>query len=283
MIATLNKTADNTIELTITIPWADIQKTYAEAVEDMVKQTEVPGFRKGKAPRKLAEESLDKNKIYEEVIKRIVPAAYAKALEEHHVKPIVYPQVELKEAQEGRDWVVIARTAEKPDVRLGDYQKAIRELKAAKSKKIYLPGQEEKTNEKDQKTTLEEILNALLSTFFITLPAILVEHEVTHKLSELVDQVRKLGLTVEQYLSSTNRTAETLRAEYTREVRRTLALEFAFEAIAEAQKLTVEEAELDKIIASAKTAEEKKALEGQRYYLASVVRRQKTLDFLARI
>ena len=63
MNTTIKRLEDKTIELTLSIPWEDIKKTYDEVVEDFVKETELPGFRKGKAPRAAVEEKLDKNKV----------------------------------------------------------------------------------------------------------------------------------------------------------------------------------------------------------------------------
>jgi trigger factor len=57
---TTARLADNSIELTITLPWMDIEKTYEEVVGEFVKNAEMSGFRKGKAPRDIVEKSLDK-------------------------------------------------------------------------------------------------------------------------------------------------------------------------------------------------------------------------------
>ena len=111
----------------------------------------------------------------------------------------------------------------------------------------------------------------------------LVEHEVNRLLSDLIDQTKKLGLTVEQYLASSGRTAETIRHEYEEQAKRTLTLEFSLEEIADKEGILVSDDDIAKVIQTAKTDEEKKALESQRYYLASVLRRQKTLDFLASV
>src|SRR5262245_13941939 len=134
MTTALSRTNDGTIELTLTIPWEEIQKTYEIVVDDMVKDAELPGFRKGKAPRAKVERTLDKTKVYEGAIKRIVPQAYTQAVTEHKLTPMLMPQIELKEAQEGKDWQVMAKTCEAPEVKLGDYKKAVTELKADKAK-----------------------------------------------------------------------------------------------------------------------------------------------------
>ncbi len=282
MTSTKTVSADGTIELTFSIPWKTIQATYEVVIDDFVKETELKGFRKGKAPRKMVEDTLNKNTVYEEAIKRLVPKVYADTVKEHNLRPILTPQIELKEAKENTDWTITAKTCERPVVEVGEYKKVIHELKSEKANKLIIPGQEEPKPE-DKKPTLDEILTKVLSFTKATIPTVLIEHEVTHQLSQLVDQTKKLGLTVEQYLASTNRTAESVRQEYTANATRVLSLEFTLEIIADREKITVEDQDLTKILETAKTDAEKKQFEEQKYYIVNMVRRQKTLDFLASI
>jgi trigger factor len=283
MNTTMQKLPDGTIELLITIPWADVAAAYEKVVTQTVERAEVAGFRKGKAPRKVVEEKLDKTKVYEDAIKDLIPQAYGKAVEEHKLRPIVQPKIELKEATEQKDWIMRALTCEKPHVTLGDYKKAIAELKASKSKKIWVPGEEQKPEDKEKslKPSLDELLKTVYESITMTVPSLLEEHEVNRLLSDLIDQTKKLGMTVEQYLSSTGRTADTVRKEYADQAKRTLGLEFALEEIADKEGILISDDDIDAVLKTAKSDEEKKALQAQRYYVASVLRRQKTIDFLA--
>jgi len=283
MTSALNKLSDGTLELTITVPWSEISKQYEDVVASIVSKSEVPGFRKGKAPRKLVEEKVDKNQAYEEVLKELIPKIYSQAVSEQKIRPIVTPKIELTEASEGKDWIIRALTCEKPAVVLGDYKKTVGEMKAAKHKKIWVPGKEpqESDKEKETKPTLDEILKAVLDSVTVTIPSLLTEHEVNRLLSDLIDQTKKLGLTVEQYLASTNRTADGIRHEYEQQSKRTLTLEFALEDIADKEGIFVSDDDIATVIKTAKSDDERKTLENQRYYVASILRRQKTIDYLA--
>ena len=282
MNATHQKLPDGTIELTITIPLATVAQNYNDVVEAYVTQAELPGFRKGKAPRNLVEEKIDKSKAYEDVIKKLLPTIYNEAVMEQKLHPIVSPKIEFKKAEEGKDWVIKIYTCEKPELTLGDYKTAIHALNVSKQKKIWVPGKDPKPeDDAPQKPTIDELLQVLLKTITVTLPALLLENEVNRLLSELIDQTKKLGLSVEQYLASTQRNAETIKKEYGTQAKNTLTLEFALEAIADKEGILVGDDDIDTVIKTAKTEEEKKALSAQRYYLASILRRQKTLDTLA--
>lgn len=277
MTVAVNRLANGTIELTITIPWSDVKTTYDKVVEEFGREAELPGFRKGKAPRKLIEEKLDKTKVYEEVLKQIIPKAYADAIKQENIIPIVSPRVEVIAAQEDKDWQFKALTCEKPEIKLGNYQEAIAKLKKEKHAKIWVPGKEEK-EEKSKELTLDEILKVLLEANQIQVPTLLVEDEVNRMLSRLIDQTQKLGLTVEQYLVSQGKTTDGLRAEYKDQATRNLALEFILETIADQEKIQVNNEEIEKVIKSAKDTKEQEVLRAQKYYLATILRRQKTLE-----
>ncbi len=285
MTATLRRTDDGGLILTVTIPWEKVQSEYTATLSSHVKRAEVAGFRKGKAPKKLVEDRVDKSHLYEDVLKTLVPAAYNEALLQLKLRPVVTPKVEIVSAKEGEDWTLSIHTCEKPTITLGDYRHALVEAKQSQGKKIWVPGKEDKSDETQKSTRqpLEAIIAALQTSVTVRLPQILVEQEVNRMLSDLIDQTKKLGLSVEQYLASTGRTIESLRHEYDQQAKRTLLLEFALEAIADKEDIITSDEDIDKVIQAAKTEEEKKQLAGQRYYVAAILRKQKTLDFLAAV
>ncbi|MBI5621200.1 hypothetical protein HY949_05445 [Candidatus Gottesmanbacteria bacterium] len=286
MITAVEKKSDGTLILTMTLQWAKILETKESVINELVKEVQLPGFRKGHAPKDVAIKQLSAEKIYEDVVQKLLPSAYTEAVNEQKLHPVVLPKIEIVEAKEENDWIIRATTAEKPAVTVGDYKKAIQEKKAAKQNKIWTPAdgakpQDPKEEAKAKQMTLGELLEALMSVVTCQIPDILVEHEVNRGLSDLIDQTKKLGLTVEQYLSSTGRTTESIRKEFADNARRTLTLEFALETIGDRESIFVSDDDVDGAIKSAKTEEEKVSLTKERYYLASILRRQKTLDFLS--
>jgi trigger factor len=95
-----------------------------------------------------------------------------------------------------------------------------------------------------------------------------------------LDEVKRLGLTLDQYLASTGRNVEGLRGEYRIKAENDVKLEFILQKIAETEKIKVEEKEIDEAIAQTKTDTERQNLSQNRYLLANIIRQQKTLDFL---
>lgn len=280
MKSELKKLPGNTIELIITIPWEKIKQTFDKIHASLLGEIEVTGFRKGKAPKELAEKQIDRNKIYEEVISELIPHAYADAIKEHSLHPIISPRIELVEAAEHKDWKVKAATCEKPEVKLKNYRKTVSDIHASKTTKIWTPGDDKAKQDKKPEVTVGELLEAISKEVDVELSEILLEQEVNRMLSNLVNDVQKLGMTLDQYLQAQGKTHESIRKEYTEQAKKTISMEFALEEIAEAEKMTVEDADIDAFIKEAKTEADRTALEKQRYYIASILRRQKTLSHL---
>ncbi len=279
MASIFDKQQEGTIKLAITIPLNDVKKAQDEVIEAAVKNANVAGFRQGKAPRKLVEENLDKEKIREEVLKKLLPLFYVESVRQHNLKPIINPKIHVDELEEGKDWKFTAITCEAPSIDLKDYKENIKKLTAAATfdvakDKIIVPGKEEK------KTNFDEIVAALLDSISVTVPTILLDLEVERLLAQTLDEIKSLGLTLESYLQSTGKNIISLKAEYAKKAEGDIKLEFALQKVAEKEHITVEEKEVSEAIQKAKDDKERQSLEGNRYLLASILRQQKTLDFL---
>ncbi|OGH21116.1 MAG: hypothetical protein A2186_00170 [Candidatus Levybacteria bacterium RIFOXYA1_FULL_41_10] len=272
MTSTITKKEDKTIALKINVTWEEVKKAREEVIAEMVKNADLPGFRKGKAPKKIVEEKLDKSRVQEETLRHLLPKAYIEAVKEHKIEPIIDPKVHIKPLEEGKDWEFEALTAEEPEISLGEYKKNVQSV-TAKSK-IIVPGKEK------QEVKLEDIIKALLDSTTVEIPKILIEREADKLLSQSLDEIKKLGLTLDQYLSSTGKTAEMLRLEAEGKAANDLKLEFTLRKVADSEKITVSDADLENTIGKAKTSEEKQNLQANKYLLASILRQQKTLDFL---
>jgi len=272
MASVMQKQEDGTIKLDITIPAADIIKAKAAVIDDYVANTTLPGFRKGKAPKKLVEENVDKDKLNEETLRKLLPEFYLTAIREHKITPILNPKIQVEKMEDQKDWKFTALTCETPKIDLNGYKENVKKI-TAKSK-IVIPGKEEKP------VAFDEIVAELLKSVKAKIPKIIIDQEVDRLLSQTLDEIKKLGLTLEQYLGSTGKTAQDLRADYEKKAENDVKLEFTLGKIAEEEKLIVEEKEIEEAISKAHSEAEKQNLESNRYLLASILRQQKTLDFL---
>lgn len=270
--STIERKEDGTIQLKITVPWTDLEQIKEEIITKAVEEAEITGFRKGKAPKDLVEKKLDQGKIKEEMLRKVLPQAYIQAVQQHNINPIINPKIHVDKLEDGNDWEITALTCEIPEVKLNNYKETVQKI-TAKSK-IIIPGKEK------QEPSMDELINALIESTTIKIPSLIVEQEIDRMLSQMLDEIKRLGLTLDQYLASTNKKVEDLRAEYQKKAETDIKLEFVLQKVAETEKIIVEDKEIEEAIQKAKNPIERKNLEKNRYVLASILRQQKTLDFL---
>jgi trigger factor len=282
----IGRQEDGTIQITISIPQKLVQQERESSLKHMIENLEIPGFRKGKVPRDHALKHIEQQKLYEHILQHILPQVYTKAVEEHNLRPVLNPKFELISTDEGKDWSVRATTCELPKIEVGDYKKAV--SAAGSASKIWVPGEgKEKPKEPTREEKEQKVIQTLVGTTKINIPKLLIDEEVNHRLAGLVDQLQKLGLTVEQYLASNGRKIEDLKEEYTKQAKDTLKLTLTLNKIAEEEKINVVEAEIEdvlKVSAQSATNGQKKSQNGQspqqKQLVRSVLMRRKALDRL---
>lgn len=275
----ITRQQDGSIEINITLPSQTIKSAYSETLQNLAKNIEVKGFRRGKAPLKLAEKQINKETVFEEILKKLIPGAYLEIIKANNIKPIINPQIKIISAQEDKDWIVKAITCEAPKVTLGDYQNLI---KKSKKTEIWLPDGKTKGEKENNDQRIDSILKSLLDSAECTIPQLLIDEEVNRMLSRLIQQTEKLGITVEQYVQSTNKTLEQLKEEYVRQATDTLKLEFILAYIAQSEKIEIADEDIDKMIAAVPDEPSKQSLKNpqQRAYIAQILKKQRVIDKL---
>lgn len=122
MKTTAERIEKNKVVLEMEIPQAEVAKALDKAYHKLAGKVNIPGFRKGKAPRKIIEMRLGKQALLDEAFDILAPAAYSKALDEQKVEPVTRPEIEVVNLKEDQDLVFKATVVTKPEVKLGDYK-----------------------------------------------------------------------------------------------------------------------------------------------------------------
>ncbi|MCD7738323.1 MAG: trigger factor [Lachnospiraceae bacterium] len=113
----------NMIKLTIEVEAAEFDKALNAAYQKNKNRYSIPGFRKGKAPRKMIESMYGKGVFYEDAANEVMEDAYGKAMEEYEGREIVSrPEVDVIQIGEGENFIFTAEVAVKPEVTLGQYK-----------------------------------------------------------------------------------------------------------------------------------------------------------------
>ena len=116
----------NLVKLTVEIPFEDVNKAEDGVYQKMKGRINVPGFRKGKAPRSMIEHLYGRGVFLEDAVNDIVPDAYEKAVEEvekeHGITITSYPEIEYTQVELDKPVIFEAKAAKKPEVKLGKYK-----------------------------------------------------------------------------------------------------------------------------------------------------------------
>lgn len=115
-------------ELAISLTSEQVNKVLSEVLEDIRKTAKIPGFRPGNAPLDIVQKHYEKDAM-DEVKRRIIPEAYQRALEEHNVAPVSYPEVSGLIMDPSGGMTFKAKVDVYPEIKLRKYKglKATRE------------------------------------------------------------------------------------------------------------------------------------------------------------
>ena len=118
----VEKLEKNMAKLTIETSAEELDKAIETAYQRSKNKISVPGFRKGKVPRKMIEQMYGKGVFLEDAANILIPEAYAKALDECEEEIVSQPSIEVTQIEEGKPFVFTAMVALKPEVSLGKYK-----------------------------------------------------------------------------------------------------------------------------------------------------------------
>lgn len=121
MSVKVEKKENNQVCLTITVGKDEFEEAVKKSYLKTAKKINIPGFRKGKAPRKVIEQYYGEGIFYDDAIDFICPAAYDKAITDKKLDPVDRPQVEIVQIGKDQDFIFSATVTVKPEVKLGDY------------------------------------------------------------------------------------------------------------------------------------------------------------------
>ena len=113
---------ENEATLKITAPAAEVNAGYKKAVQKIADQVNIPGFRKGKAPRAIIEMHYGKEAVKQEAFEEVANKAYSEALDQEKLIPVSDPKVEESTFEEGKDMELTIKVTLKPEPELGEYK-----------------------------------------------------------------------------------------------------------------------------------------------------------------
>lgn len=122
MNVTTEKIENHKVVLTIEVPAEELDKAIKAACKSLANRVNIPGFRKGHAPRRILEMNIGKEAILDEAFDRVAQKAFDEALKQENLDPVDRPQVDIVTLEEGKNVVFKATITPVPEVTLGEYK-----------------------------------------------------------------------------------------------------------------------------------------------------------------
>lgn len=118
----VEKLEKNMAKLTIDVSEDEVEKAIERAYQKQKSKISIPGFRKGKVPRKMVEKMYGVGVFYEDAANDMIPTAYEAAAKESDLEIVSQPKIDVVQLEAGKEFIFTAEVAVKPEVELGEYK-----------------------------------------------------------------------------------------------------------------------------------------------------------------
>ncbi|APT85266.1 trigger factor [Corynebacterium aquilae] len=122
MKSSVEKLNDTRVKITVEVPFDELSAEFDQAYAALARQIQVPGFRKGKAPRQLIEARIGRGPVIEQVINDMLPSRYGQAVEENDLNVISQPNVEVTKVEDGKLVEFVAEVDVRPEFEVPKFE-----------------------------------------------------------------------------------------------------------------------------------------------------------------
>jgi FKBP-type peptidyl-prolyl cis-trans isomerase (trigger factor) len=299
------------VMLKITSDKDDLVKYTEKVFQKLSPNVAVQGFRKGKAPKKLIEESLGV-KLFDEALNMLLTDLTSKALVQENINPLTPPEFHLEEFEPNKPISFHVHFAVYPTIEIGDVKSVkmdAKEVKLAQERRKQLeeeakkPKEEKKKEVKEEKNdgkdtkedkseekkeeekkppvfNLEKYYSEILDKVFaiskIEIPDALIDHDLLHQEENFTSRLQELGIKPEDYLKIQNLTIEQARENWRKDIEFSLKQDLLLSKYAKDNDLKADKKEVDDELAHSYTKEQIANLDPEMYnYVNYAILRQK--------
>ncbi|WP_326546054.1 trigger factor [Mycolicibacterium sp. ND9-15] len=120
MKSTVEKLSPTRVRINVEVPFTELEPDFDRAFKQLAKQVRLPGFRPGKAPRKLLEARVGREAMLDQVVSDALPGRYSEAVTSSEVQPLGQPEIEITKKEYGEDLTFTAEVDIRPEIDLPD-------------------------------------------------------------------------------------------------------------------------------------------------------------------
>ncbi|MBU8821520.1 trigger factor [Mycolicibacterium goodii] len=118
MKSTVEQLSPTRVRINVEVPFTELEPDFDRAFKELAKQVRLPGFRPGKAPRKLLEARIGRGAVLEQVVNDALPSRYSEAVTTSDIKPLGQPEIEITKLEDNEELVFTAEVDVRPEITL---------------------------------------------------------------------------------------------------------------------------------------------------------------------
>ncbi len=122
MKSTVEKLSPTRVRINVEVPFTELEPDFDRAFKELAKQIRLPGFRPGKAPRKLLEARIGRGAVLEQVVNDALPGRYSEAVTSSEIQPLGQPEIEITKLEDNEELVFTAEVDIRPEIELPDLE-----------------------------------------------------------------------------------------------------------------------------------------------------------------
>lgn len=122
MKSTVEQLSPTRVRINVEVPFTELEPDFDRAFKELAKQVRLPGFRPGKAPRKLLEARIGRGAVLEQVVNDALPSRYSEAVSTSDLKPLGQPEIEITKLEDNEELVFTAEVDIRPEITLPELE-----------------------------------------------------------------------------------------------------------------------------------------------------------------
>ncbi|MFZ3069378.1 MAG: trigger factor [Microgenomates group bacterium] len=265
MKLTVKEIKNNTAYIEAVLTEAEVASEKEHAVDELISTVTVKGFRQGKAPKSIAAEHVDPDKLSNHILSHVLNNIVSSALKENKYRLLGRPVLENIDSKENKGWVIKLSLPLFPEINVENYQKLFTKIKTKEAKP------------KTEEERVEKIYQTLLDNIKVEVPESVVEEEVNYSLERLETQAKTLNLTLENYLKAVKKTIDQVKSEYSKRAEESIKLDLILLEIAKVEKIDTTNQEIKEVAKAGGVPENQLA------QLKTIINRRKTIEILLKL
>jgi len=282
---TINKLPGSKIEILASLPPADFLAYTKDALEEIAKNTELDGFRKGTAPKELVRQRVGQAKILEEAAKLAIEKIYPQIIAENKIEPLGYPEINITKLAPDNPFEFKAILFVLPEVKLPDYKQIAMQFQLPKvevtEEEIKQLKMEKERRERER--LKEDLINRISAAAEFDVPDVLVESETNRMLENMKKRtLETLHMNFEEYLKAIKKTEKELHDEMFSQNQQKIKNYLVLQEIAKLENIEATAEEIEKAVSQA-AAENQKGdldLEQIKEYYKDIIKTEKVFERL---